>query len=60
MEPTTGFLAMRRRAASGLGPFSGSETGRIYEILPDNVQINRPLKEKLFELGSGMKVLKAE
>jgi len=33
---------------------------KIYQIFSDNVQINRPLKEKLFELPSGIQVLKAE
>jgi hypothetical protein len=31
---------------------------KIYQIFSDHVEINRPLKPKLFELPSGMKVLK--
>ena len=31
---------------------------KVYQIFSDNVQINRPVKEKLFELPSDAKVLK--
>jgi hypothetical protein len=39
---------------------AGAQRGEDLSDFSGNVQINRPLKEKLFELPSGMQVLKAE